>query len=455
MESLTERLIGRIRAGLHPLSDGTGRLCRFEVDAEDVCPLDWLSVQRNASRVYWSDREGTLEAAGVGCADVLMDDGGLAAAEVLAIIEERLGSCDEGVRYFGSMCFDPRGSDSEQWAGFGRFYFVVPEFELLRQAGKSSFVFNVLCQSGDSCETIMEKLLRSLEGVVFEDGAIGQIPIGPSAIKTIRRQENPDRSQWQRNVALVVDDISREDIEKVVLSRKVIFGMAENVDPIELLREVKNENTTTYNFCIQPQAGCAFIGCSPECLYKTDGNRIYSEAVAGTSPTGKTPQEQQSFRQSLLESPKEHAEHKYVFDDVKAGLKRICERIEVVSEKDILSLSHVQHFRSTFTGRVSSGIHTCDIIDALHPTSAVNGFPRDRALDEIRKYEPFSRGCYGGPVGWIGRDSAEFAVGIRSGLVEGKSISLFAGAGIVSASEAEMEWDETENKLRQFTDVIG
>ena len=447
------------------MDDEGNRLCRFEVEAEDVCPLDWLSVQRNASKIYWSDRESTFEAAGVGCADVLTDDpaspeamprqaGGYTAAKALAVIEERLCSCDEGVRYFGSMCFDLRGDGSEQWAGFGRFYFVVPEFELLRQGRESRFVFNIVCQSGDSCETLIGKLLRSLEAIVFEDG-VGQMPVDSAVIKTIRRSDLPDKSQWQRNVNDAVKDISRKDLEKVVLARKVVFETAEDVDAIGLLRQVKNDNTPTYNFCIQPQVGVAFIGSSPECLYKIDGSRIYSEAVAGTCPSGVTSQERQSFRESMQRSPKEQAEHKYVFDDVKAGLACVCNEVEVVSEKDILTLSHVQHFRSTFAGKARNSIHTCDIIEALHPTSAVNGFPRDRALEAIGKYESFSRGCYGGPVGWIGRDSAEFAVGIRSGLVEEKRILLFAGAGIVSASEAEMEWDETENKLRQFTDVIG
>ena len=455
MASLTERLIDRVKGSFRPLGDGGDRLCRFEVEAEDVCPLGWLSVQRNDSKIYWSDREGTFEAGGIGCADVLIDDGGYTVAEALAKIEKRLSSCDEGTRYFGSMCFDPRGSGSGQWAGFGRYYFVVPEFELLREAGESSFVFNIVCQSGDSCETIVGKLLRSLGAIVFEDGAVRQVPVGPAVIKTIRRQDQPDKSQWQRNVISAVNDISRKDIEKVVLARKVVFEAAENIDAIELLREVKNGNLATYSFCIQPQAESAFIGCSPECLYKTDGNRIYSEAVAGTCPSGASSQEQQSFRESMRQSPKEQSEHQYVFDDVKAGLECVCDEVKVVSERDILSLSYVQHFRSTFAGCVSGDVHTYDMIEALHPTSAVNGFPRDRALNAIGKYETFSRGCYGGPVGWIERDSAEFAVGIRSGLVEGKSISLFAGAGIVSASEAEMEWDETENKLRQFTDVIG
>ena len=70
---------------------------------------------------------------------------------------------------------------------------------------------------------------------------------------------------------------------------------------------------------------------------------------------------------------------------------------------------------------------------------------------KITEMEPFDRGWYAGPVGWISRDAAEFVVAIRSALAKEKALSLFAGSGIVRGSQPEAEWEENENKILNFS----
>ena len=95
-----------------------------------------------------------------------------------------------------------------------------------------------------------------------------------------------------------------------------------------------------------------------------------------------------------------------------------------------------------------------DILGSLHPTPALGGTPRKQALEAICKLEGFSRGWYGAPIGFVGLDWAEFVVGIRSGFLRAKRLSVFAGAGIVQGSEALSEWDEVENKISNFIKII-
>ena len=95
-----------------------------------------------------------------------------------------------------------------------------------------------------------------------------------------------------------------------------------------------------------------------------------------------------------------------------------------------------------------------DILQSFHPTPALGGTPQKRAMQLIRKLEGFSRGWYGAPIGFVGLDWAEFVVGIRSGLACGRTLSVFAGAGIVKGSEASSEWDEVENKISNFIKII-
>ena len=95
-----------------------------------------------------------------------------------------------------------------------------------------------------------------------------------------------------------------------------------------------------------------------------------------------------------------------------------------------------------------------DLISALHPTPAVGGYPSDIAVHEIQRLEPFRRGWYAAPVGWVSRTGAEFAVAIRSGLVHGNTVSVYSGAGIVSGSVPAEEWEEIEAKIGDFQKVV-
>ena len=95
-----------------------------------------------------------------------------------------------------------------------------------------------------------------------------------------------------------------------------------------------------------------------------------------------------------------------------------------------------------------------DVLQALHPTPAVGGYPQVEAMQAIHEREPFDRGWYAGPVGWVGRDEAEFTVAIRSGLVQGRQLTLYAGAGIVCGSKPELEWEEIEQKISDFKALL-
>jgi menaquinone-specific isochorismate synthase len=294
-------------------------------------------------------------------------------------------------------------------------------------------------------------MLSSLEPLNFNNECAGK----SLTASVISRTDSPDKSKWQENILRVIDTLRSESIQKIVLARKSVFRMSQIIDPIALLKQVSAGSINTYDFCFQLNETNAFTGCSPECLYRRDQDNIYSEAIAGTCLAGESSIEQQQFHERLLNSPKESEEHKYVFDEIKSNLNKICSQTQVLDERGIMPLRHVQHFCSKLGGTLKDGINTQQILETLHPTSAVHGYPKEAAKDQIRKYEDFSRGWYAGPVGWIGKERAEFAVGIRSALVQNDVISLFAGAGIISSSDPASEWDETENKLRQFVEIIS
>ena len=125
-----------------------------------------------------------------------------------------------------------------------------------------------------------------------------------------------------------------------------------------------------------------------------------------------------------------------------------------------MTLARGRHLYTGFRGTLADGVGALDVLRALHPTPAVGGTPTTEALDAVARLEPFDRGLYAGPVGWVGRDAAgreaaEVAVGIRSGLATGRSLSLYSGAGIVAGSNPDAEWAEIEHKIGDFARVLG
>ena len=180
---------------------------------------------------------------------------------------------------------------------------------------------------------------------------------------------------------------------------------------------------------------------------------IFTEALGGTALVGASDEESEAFSRELCESQKEQLEQNFVCDDVESALGDLCTEVKS-SERMVVKLRKLQHLCTQYEGSLGQGVGNIEILDRLGPTAAVAGLPGEAAMVGIREAESFSRGFYAGPVGYIGRARSEFAVAIRSALVSGKKVHLYAGAGLMSQSQPDAEWVETQNKLQQFFDVL-
>jgi menaquinone-specific isochorismate synthase len=95
------------------------------------------------------------------------------------------------------------------------------------------------------------------------------------------------------------------------------------------------------------------------------------------------------------------------------------------------------------------------LIEKLHPTAAVGGIPHQLAMQKILEIEKEERFLYAAPIGIISKEFSEIVVGIRSGFIKDKNLTIFGGAGIVKGSDAEEEWNETGIKMQPFTKVLN
>ena len=356
-----------------------------------------------------------------------------------------------GARYYGGLRFDPSREPDEEWSSFGAYSFVLPRFELHTGEGEATLVCNlVLPRDADRSEEILE----GVEGLVFpqdaSDGALEDLLPAP-----VSRTDGPDLRGWRANVERELRLFSEGSLGKVVLARRAGLDFAADLDPTLLAESLKAVTPGCFHFYVEPERGVAFLGASPERLFRREGRSVQSEAVAETRPRGASSADDDGLRDDLLHSEKDLSEHAYVRIGIHEALGPLCEEIEVESDISEMKLARGRHLRSRVRGTLREGVTDAALLDALHPTSAVGGHPRGEALGEIRALEPFDRGWYAGPIGWIGTDASDFAVGIRSALVRGRTLALFSGAGIVAGSVPDEEWAEIEQKIGDFTRMFG
>jgi len=420
------------------------RIARISVDAGRADALAWLREQRAYPRLYWSGREGAAETAATGAADLQTGEG----PEDIAVLGKRLRAAGEaGGRYFGGGRFDSGRGTGEEWEPFGGYRFVLPRFELEVEGTGSTLSCNlVLPRDRDR----QEEILTQIEGLrVPVEGDDDPLP------EPLFREDSPDRGGWEANVGRALAAFSEGRLGKVVLARRAELGFAEELDGISLLRELRAATPGCFHFYVEPVEGTAFVGASPERLYKREGRVVTSEAVAGTRPRGASSDDDEDLREELLGSEKDRAEHGFVRVGIGETLGPLCEELEVEGGVSEMKLASRRHLVSRVGARLREGVTDAEVLGALHPTPAVGGYPKEGALEDIRALEPFDRGWYAGPVGWVGAEGAEFAVGIRSGLLRGHRLALFSGAGIVEGSRPDEEWAEIEQKIEDFTGAFG
>ncbi len=418
-------------------------IVRIEIKVKAVSAIAWLEAQKSVSKVYGANQDNTAAIAGIGEALTVKGKAGASFSSVFKQLRQSLSPQYPYLQWYGGFCFDEAHAD-DHWKEFGAYRFVLPRFELARDKDKMIFCCNLI---GPLNAAGRQTILKELEGILVA----GTPDTGVS--KARLRRDFPSSRQWEANATAVLKAIGQHKYAKVVLARKTMLTFTKTINPFTIFRQMHKVTPHSYHFCFQ-FGKTTFLGASPERLYKRQGRMILSEAIAGTSPRGQTPRKDVLLKTLLAASPKDNREHQFVVEAIKENLTALCVRLKHDEGPQVISLGNGHHLKTVFTGELKGGVKDEDVLQSLHPTPAVAGTPRRKAMATIRRLEGFSRGWYAGPLGYVGLDWAEFVVGIRSGLVKAKDLSVFAGAGIVQGSQPASEWDEIENKISNFIKVI-
>jgi isochorismate synthase/2-succinyl-5-enolpyruvyl-6-hydroxy-3-cyclohexene-1-carboxylate synthase/2-succinyl-6-hydroxy-2,4-cyclohexadiene-1-carboxylate synthase/O-succinylbenzoate synthase len=254
-------------------------------------------------------------------------------------------------------------------------------------------------------------------------------------------------------------------LSKVVLARRTDVTGSGELHPWILLESLQERDPRAYQTLITLPSGTSFISSTPECLYRRTERNVASEAVAGTRARGAGGDVEKDFWLAfdMLRSHKDDVEFGVVRDWVRRALSTVCEDVKVEVTKSVLKQGSVQHLYGKLAGTLRPGLDDASLLECLHPTPAVCGQPRGRALEVLAGAEGFDRGLYAGPCGWVSGNAAEFVVAIRSALIRGESAeqdcdwiaSLFAGVGIVSGSDKTLEWSELDLKISPYKRLLS
>ena len=438
---LTQKITAAIAS-----ADFSRKVLRLEVPIGDIKPLTCLDANNFKAKIFWQDRGGKTAIVALGEADSIWQRGRVNYSSLLKKMHTSL-ACHRSARYFGGICFDA-GNLKEPWTNFGAGRFILPRFEITQSRGRTTLSCNLFLPRD---KRHGPQIIDELKSVKIQTTTKSRQQVNSHVI----RLDTPNKKTWDEILDRTLTSIYQSAYDKVVLARQSKFTLKNRPLISGLLTHLITQAPRCFIFSFQFDAQHVFLGATPERLYRREDGKIMTEAIAGTRSQGRNKTERQRLITELLNSAKEHREHHFVVDMLHQRLNRLCVHFSQNSQPQLLSFHGGYHLLTQFKGNLKPKITDAGLLKELHPTPAVAGSPTNLALKEIRKAEPFSRGWYAGPVGFIGRDTAEFAVAIRSGILNNRTMTVFAGAGIVAGSTADNEWQEIEQKIEIFREVIG
>lgn len=309
---------------------------------------------------------------------------------------------------------------------------IIPEFILGRSGGRAW-----VTQIGVSPHQGLRHPEREAlgEGVRLEFGSGALSPAG-----------------HLRNVRRAIHHIATGDVAKIVLARTLTGVLPEGADRRPIVAELAASYPECWTYSVD-----GMTGSSPETLLSVRGGELSTRVLAGTAARGIDAASDERAAATLLTSDKDRDEHGFAARSVLAALEPHADRLIGGDDPFTLRLPNLWHLATDISGRIRDGSDSLALLAALHPTAAVAGTPTDVAVQLIDEIEPFDRGRYAGPVGWLdAQGNSEWAIALRGAQIDPDgTVTAYAGGGIVAESDPESELAETRMKFRPILDALS
>ncbi|MGG3466454.1 isochorismate synthase [Neobacillus pocheonensis] len=431
-----------------------------EMDMID--PLSFFNIGKDrylGERFFWKDPKDELVLIGLGISKQIQSDQATdrffhVENEWEIFLRESLvfnpyTEIGTGPLMFGGFSFDPYKEKTDLWSKYANSLFHLPKYLLSIIKGQAYLTTNIICTPHDD--------VSLLNKVVDERNNLLESLVKSFSSNTTILLETEEISpkHWKETVEQIVEELNEGPLKKVVLARELRLTFNRVVEAEKVLLNLYEQQHESFIFAFESNGDC-FIGASPERLVKKHGTEIFSTCLAGSISRGETEEEDRILGEELLNDQKNLIEHHYVVEMIKEALEESCEKVILPDKPQLMKIRDIQHLYTPVIGKSHQDTSLLLLVERLHPTPALGGLPKREAVEKIREVEELDRGFYAAPLGWVDyRRNGEFAVSIRSGLIQGNEASLFAGCGVVADSDAESEYMETSLKFRPMLRALG
>ncbi|MGD6944150.1 isochorismate synthase [Cytobacillus gottheilii] len=410
-------------------------------------------------RFFWKEDSGNEVFVGMGiCGQIQSDQAAdrffLVKKEWEALLQDMViynsySNKGTGPLLFGGFSFDPNKEKTKLWSKFSHSLFHLPLFMYSIIDGEAFLTTNVICTQHDDL-SLYKKIEANRQAILTD------LPSGlPARSNALLKDEEINPEAWMETVESVVNDMMNGLYQKVVLAREERLAFSQQISIEDVLGNLLSRQKNSFIFAFEASGDC-FIGATPERLVKKEGKTLFSTCLAGSIRRGVTEEEDQELGKELLQDPKNTVEHHYVVEMITAAMKETCESVSIPDKPVLMKLKDIQHLYTPVTGTANKDSSLLTLVERLHPTPALGGVPTESAIKVIREREELDRGFYAAPIGWMDyRGDGEFAVALRSGLIQGDEASIFAGCGVVQHSDPLSEYEETKIKFRPMRSALG
>jgi menaquinone-specific isochorismate synthase len=408
-------------------------------------------------RFYWQNREKTFTLVGLGHAHVLTNSLDENRFEDIDLQWKKLCASIINEEHelqpilFGGFSFDPINQLKSEWDSFPSAYFAVPSFQLVIRDDRVFISIHLITKNSDS-QFEFEQLRIKRDDLIH---AAQVNELKPYAKPVVSNLTERFKETYLDAVSQVTRLIKSEEAQKVVIARSLALEFMETVSSPSAMYHVSKEQPESFVFGLELEDQL-FFGATPERLVKVENQRALSTCLAGSIKRGQTATEDQQLGYELLHDAKNREEHQYVVDMITQVFKEYCDEVKVPTHPKLMKIRDIQHLYTPVEGLLKQGYGLLQLVQDLHPTPALGGEPRNAAMTIIRMVEQMNRGYYAAPIGWIDANgNGEFAVAIRSALLNKDQAYLYAGGGIVGTSNPESEYAETLVKFRPMLRTLG
>ncbi|WP_437890370.1 isochorismate synthase MenF [Phytobacter sp. V91] len=388
-------------------------------------PLSWMASQSCFPQFYWQQRSGEDEASAMGA---------LVCFSSLPLAQQFLRQHpQQDLRIWGLNTFNPQQGE-----------LFLPRLEWFRQGARATLRLIV------HSETSVRNDVQSAKDFLLSLISTKALPDIPQPLP--EQTHTPDKASWQRLVAQATEAIACGEMEKVVLARATDHRFERPVTAASLMAASRRLNHHCFHYYMAFSQQQAFLGSSPERLWRRRGVALRTEALAGTVVSHHDDAEALRLGEWLMTDDKNQRENMLVVEDICQRLQHAVATLSVLPVQ-IVRLRNVQHLRRCIWTELA-GEDDAQCLSLLQPTAAVAGLPRVAARAFIQQAEPFSRDWYAGSAGYLSLRQSEFCVSLRCAMVNEDNVRLYAGAGIVAGSDPTQEWQEIENKAAGLRSLL-